>query len=132
MRRDSSANGSLGLFFGPVLGKSTTDLTAVAAATIYTATANGFKNVSGFRAGLLPVTYDVAKQTLNCNGVTVLLKPVDGKVRLRLLIDRGSIEAFGNDGAVAVSAAALAPEGRNGHEVFSRGGPTRVLTLEVI
>jgi hypothetical protein len=59
LRRDSSANGSLALFFGPVIGTSAANLTAKAAATIYTADLDGFQNVPGFSAGLLPVTYDV-------------------------------------------------------------------------
>jgi Flp pilus assembly protein TadG len=56
LRRDSSANGALGLFFGPVLGVSTMNLQATAAATIYTARVNSFNNTP---TGLLPVTYDV-------------------------------------------------------------------------
>ena len=59
LRRDSSANGSLGLFFGPALGKSTADLSANAAATIYEANVSGFQNVSNFKLGMLPMTYDV-------------------------------------------------------------------------
>lgn len=59
LRRDSSANGSLGLFFGPVIGKSTADLTATAASCIYAAEASSFKDVSNFKLGMLPMTYDV-------------------------------------------------------------------------
>jgi Flp pilus assembly protein TadG len=54
LRRDSSANGSLGLFFGRVLGMNTVDLQATAAATIYTVNTQGF---SGPIAGILPMTY---------------------------------------------------------------------------
>lgn len=32
-----------------------------------------------------------------------ILKPVDGKIKLRILLDRGSIEIFGNDGALSSS-----------------------------
>ena len=53
LRRDSTANGTLNLFFGKVLGKSTTDLTATASATIYEAAIN---TIPG---GTLPVTYNV-------------------------------------------------------------------------
>jgi Flp pilus assembly protein TadG len=59
MRRDSNANGALGLFFGPAVGLSSTNLTAVAAATIYTASVNSIQNVAGLHVGLLPMTYDV-------------------------------------------------------------------------
>jgi Flp pilus assembly protein TadG len=55
LRRDNSANGSLGLFFGRALGMNTVDLQATAAATIYTIDLNSF---SGPIAGILPMTYD--------------------------------------------------------------------------
>jgi Flp pilus assembly protein TadG len=59
LRRDSTANGPLGLFFGPVIGTPTANLQAVAAATIYTADINSFQNTSGLDLNLLPMTYDV-------------------------------------------------------------------------
>ncbi len=59
MRRDSTANGALGLFFGPVLGTSSANLQTIAAATIYTANLDSFQNTPGLNLGLLPVTYDV-------------------------------------------------------------------------
>jgi len=59
VRRDGTANTSLGLFFAPVLNISTVNLTATASATIYAANINSFTNVSNQAIGLLPVTYDV-------------------------------------------------------------------------
>ena len=67
LRRDGTANTSLGLFFGPVCGKSTQDLKATAAAAIYEVNINGFQNTStpgfgntgGLHVGMLPMTYDV-------------------------------------------------------------------------
>ncbi len=58
LRRDSTANNSLPLFFGPALGASTTDLRAVAAATIYTGTVNNV-NGSSSSINILPMTFDV-------------------------------------------------------------------------
>lgn len=55
LRLDSSANGSLGLFFGPAVGRSNVSLTATASATIYAGTVNSF---SVGTVGMLPVTYD--------------------------------------------------------------------------
>ena len=59
VRRDSTANTSLGLFFAPVLGIPTANLNATASATIYAANIDSFTNVSSQAVGLLPVTYDV-------------------------------------------------------------------------
>jgi Flp pilus assembly protein TadG len=58
MRRDSSANGALSLFFAPVLGTTSANLQAAAGATIYGGTANNL-SVSTQNVGMLPVTYDV-------------------------------------------------------------------------
>jgi Flp pilus assembly protein TadG len=59
LRRDSTANGPLGLFFGPVIGTPTANLQAIAAATIHTANLNSFQNTPGLNIGILPMTYDV-------------------------------------------------------------------------
>lgn len=57
MRRDSSANTSLTLFFGSVLGLAKTDLNAQATASLYTATVDGFK-AGSTNSGMLPVAFD--------------------------------------------------------------------------
>jgi Flp pilus assembly protein TadG len=60
LRRDSSANGALGLFFAPVLGMSSESLTATATAVIYTATnVTSFNSSLGINGGMLPVTLDI-------------------------------------------------------------------------
>ena len=46
----------------------------------------------------VPVVYDAAKQELVCHDRRSPLPPVKGKVRLQLLVDRTSLEIFGNDG----------------------------------
>jgi fructan beta-fructosidase len=51
------------------------------------------------------LAYDSLKKILRCNGVAVPMSPIDGKIKLRALVDRGSIEVFGNDGLVAISKA---------------------------
>lgn len=60
VRRDSTANGSLGLFFAPVLGKSSQDLMATAAATIQAGTIDNFSLNSPDKIRMLPMTYDQA------------------------------------------------------------------------
>jgi Flp pilus assembly protein TadG len=60
VRRDGTANTALGLFFGPVLGLSSVNLTATASGTIYAASVNGFQNTPNLNAKVLPMTYDIA------------------------------------------------------------------------
>jgi fructan beta-fructosidase len=85
-----------------------------------------------FRVRGTEVAYDVKKQALVWNGGMAPLKPADGKLRLRLLADRGSVEAFGNEGAVAISLPLLAKEGSPAVEILARGGAARARVLEVI
>lgn len=49
------------------------------------------------------------------------LPPVSGRVKLRLLVDRSSVEVFGNDGAVAMSSCFL-PKGANRVTTLSMEG----------
>jgi fructan beta-fructosidase len=53
------------------------------------------------------VNFDAAALTLEVNGLKASLKPSDGKIKLRVLVDSGSIEVFGNGGQVAISKAVL-------------------------
>ena len=49
------------------------------------------------------VEYDAEAQTLSCLGKTAALRTIDGRVSLQLLIDRTSLEIFGNQGEVSMS-----------------------------
>ena len=54
------------------------------------------------------------------------LPPVNGRLKLRLLIDRTSIEVFGNDGAVVMSSCFL-PKGSKPDATLSvTGGHAKV------
>ncbi len=91
----------------------------------------GSASAVGFVVRGESVVVDIKKGELQCRGRTIPLAVVDGKVRLRLLVDRGSVELFGNEGRVALSVGvSLAPENRT-LEVFSRGGMATLQTLEV-
>lgn len=57
LRRDKLANGALPLFFGAVLGKPSSDLSAPASATIYSGVVDSF--TPGAQVTMLPMTYDV-------------------------------------------------------------------------
>lgn len=69
----------------------------------------------------VPVVYDADKQALSCQGCTGPLKPRDGKVRLRILVDRSTIEVFGNDGELYMPVAVL-PDPADRTVTVSRGG----------
>ncbi|MFO0878907.1 MAG: glycoside hydrolase family 32 protein [Gemmataceae bacterium] len=78
------------------------------------------------------VVYDARKETLVCKAGTIPLKLDAGRLRLRILVDRGSIELFGNDGAVAVSLGAPLWERPRTLELTAEGGNARVRSLDLI
>ena len=69
----------------------------------------------------LDITYDAAKGTLTCGRVAAPLKPRDGRVSLRVLVDRGSVELFADGGAVAISVAHIAPDDDHMITAIGRG-----------
>ena len=52
-----------------------------------------------------PVVYDVKSHKLSCRHVTAVVKPINGRLGLRIVGDRGSLEIFANGGATALSVA---------------------------
>ena len=55
----------------------------------------------------------------------------DGVLRLRLLVDRTSIETFADDGRVALSGCFLPPANNKSLEVFSESGAVTIRSLRV-
>ena len=74
----------------------------------------GDKGVFTLNVRGTPVGYDAAKGVLSCGDVSAPLAPEGSMVRLRILLDRGSIEVFGNDGRVAISRAFAAENEKPG------------------
>lgn len=64
------------------------------------------------------IAYDSAAMTLECLGKKAPLKPIDGSVSIRILIDRTSLEVFGNDGHIVMTNAFL-PNLEQDHLVIS-------------
>lgn len=77
------------------------------------------------------VTYEVEGGVLTCEGRSVPLSPVDGEIRLRILVDRASIEIYGNDGRIALPLGVLLVDRPRTVSAFSRGGQTHLKHLEV-
>lgn len=81
------------------------------------------------------LTYDVEKAEIHCQGCTAPLKLVDGKVTLRMLVDRASLEIFGNGGRLHLPLTVIYPVDAHGVSILARGAPVDtpavVDTLEV-
>jgi sucrose-6-phosphate hydrolase SacC (GH32 family) len=85
----------------------------------------------GFRIRGIDVVYNVKKQKIYCLGEDGPLKPIDGRIDLHLLVDRTSLEAFGNNGLLSMSSCMLPEEDNKSLAVFCGGGQAKLLSLKV-
>jgi len=85
----------------------------------------------GFNLRGVTVSYDVTKKEISCLDNRAVLKPVDGKIRLRLLVDRTSIDIFGNDGRLYMPIGVIIPQDNMSLEVYAKGGRAPINSLEV-
>ncbi len=85
----------------------------------------------GFAVRGTEVAYDVGEQRLGCLDKTAPVSPVEGVVRLELLVDRTSIEIFAGDGRVYMPMGAILPEDNRSLHILAQGGPVKVQSLEV-
>jgi len=79
----------------------------------------------------VPVTYDVASATLACEGRSAPLPLVDGAITLQILVDRTSVEVFGNDGAIALPLGVVPPGADVPVSLLAGGDGAVVKTLDV-
>ncbi len=75
--------------------------------------------------------YDTHKQTLSAFGRTVSLPAFQGPLRLRMLIDRTSIEIFANDGRIVMSYCFVPDLDDYGLSLRCEGGSATVADLEI-
>lgn len=73
------------------------------------------------------VTYDLAARTL----YGAPLPPVDDRVRVRLLVDRGQLEVSGNDGQLSYSDNVNFDRASQGVRLFAVGGAVRLVSLRL-
>jgi sucrose-6-phosphate hydrolase SacC (GH32 family) len=59
------------------------------------------------------------------------LKPQSGKIALRLLIDRSSIEVFGNNGEVTLSNCYLPRPGNSTIKLEVEGQPAKIVSMKI-
>lgn len=79
----------------------------------------------------IEIMYNVKSKTLICMGKSAVVEPVDGVVKLEILLDRASLEIFANDGKVAMSSSITSTEKAMGIYLFNIGGEVLVEKLEV-
>ncbi len=85
----------------------------------------------GFKIRGVPVIYNSDEQILSCGKDAVRLSPVKGHLHLQILVDRASIEIFGNEGRLYMPVGMILPEDNNTLEVFARGAAVSIPRLDV-
>ena len=80
----------------------------------------------------VPVRYDAAKRQIVCKSVAAPLEPVAGRVRLEILVDRGSVEVFGNSGRVALSVAGLVAPDDKSFAIDVTGAGAKLRSLKIV
>ncbi len=79
----------------------------------------------------VPVTYDVATATLTCEDRAASLPLVDGILRLRILLDRASLEIFGADGLTALPIGVILPDDAHTLRLCVEGGAALARSMTV-
>ena len=77
------------------------------------------------------VVYDVKKKLVVFLGKNAKLEPIEGKVKLQLLVDRSSIEVFGVDGRFSMSSCFLPLPADKNLSLTAKGDTVQVKLLEV-
>jgi sucrose-6-phosphate hydrolase SacC (GH32 family) len=77
------------------------------------------------------VTYSTEKGTLTCLDREAKVDAENGRLTLRILVDRTSIEVFANDGKVSISSCFLPSQENAGLELFFTGGSPRIQSMTV-
>jgi fructan beta-fructosidase len=84
----------------------------------------------GFKVRGETVRYSVKDSAVTFLGKTGPLPTENGRVRLRLLVDRASIELFGNGGALSMTSCFVPPKEDLSLAVFAEGGKARLVSLK--
>jgi len=86
----------------------------------------------GFRIRGRPVTYRVKEKRLSNGDAAADMSPEeDGRIRIRILVDRTSVEVFGNNGEVVIPCCFLPGEMDRSLELFALGGTARITSMSI-
>lgn len=87
-------------------------------------------NTIGVRIRGVEISYDVKTQMLSLGNYKVKVKPEKGKLRLRALLDRCSVDLFANDGRAYLMDSACPDNSKAALECYASGGQVTVKNIE--
>jgi fructan beta-fructosidase len=77
------------------------------------------------------INYSAADKKITCLGASAPLDPAGKTIKLQILVDRSSIEVFGNAGEIAMTSCFLAKPGNKELALTGTGGTIRVVSMQV-
>jgi sucrose-6-phosphate hydrolase SacC (GH32 family) len=91
-----------------------------------------FENANTIRVRIrgVEISYDVKTQILSLGNYKVKVKPQKGKLRLRALLDRCSVDLFANDGSAYLMDSAFPDNSKAALEYYAGGGQVTVKNIE--
>jgi len=88
-------------------------------------------NELGLNIRGIPIVYNVVTNQLICGNRSATLQPIGGTIKLRILVDRTSIEIFANDGRVYMPMAVVPKDVERSISAFSKVGGAKIKMLTV-
>ncbi len=85
----------------------------------------------GFKIRGIDIVYNTADQKLSCLGDQGPLIPINGNIKLQILVDRTSIEIFGNEGLFSLSTCMIPNDSDKTIEIFSTANPAKIKNLSI-
>ncbi len=79
----------------------------------------------------IPVVYKVQEKKLICQNVSTSMNLVDGKLQLRILVDRTGLTIFGNDGETYMPVGTMLNQNIRSVDVFVRDGSARLEAMSI-
>ena len=79
----------------------------------------------------IAINYDVKKQELSCLDRKAKLAPINGKVDLRILVDRTSVDIFGNQGQAYMPMGTIVPGANHTLALHAAGEGIEIKSLKV-
>ena len=77
------------------------------------------------------ITYTTSSQQLSALGQTATVSPVNGQIKLRVLLDVNTLELFANDGVVAMTSCFVSSLANQSLSLTAQGGSAALTSLDV-
>ena len=85
----------------------------------------------GFTVRDEKIQYNLAEKQLSCLGKFARLEPLQKRIQLQILVDRTSIEVFGNEGRISMSSCFLPDLENTSLSIYASGGEAKVISMRV-